>query len=60
MDEDPELAFEWYKLAAEAGDAESMYELGRLYKKGYGCGEDETLGDEWQEKAAQNGYSGGW
>ena len=60
MNEDPELAFEWYRLAAESGDAESMYDLGRCYHNGYGCEENESLGDEWQAKAKENGYSGGW
>ncbi|MBV8225364.1 MAG: protein kinase, partial [Verrucomicrobia bacterium] len=41
--------------AADAGDAEGMYSLGRLYEYGKGVAHDYTLAGQWYQKAAAAG-----
>ena len=41
-----------YKIAAEAGDALSQYQVGMMYGKGYGVAVDYEQARAWLEKAA--------
>ncbi len=53
--EEPAEQAAWFRKAAEAGDAEGMYELGvRLYQ-GRGVAEDRREAREWFQRAAQAG-----
>lgn len=49
---DPQLAFSWLTLSANAGDARSMFELYESYFFGINTQKDITQGLEWLEKAA--------
>ncbi len=42
--------------AAEAGDAEAMYELGQLYERGDGVERDDFAAVRWLARAAENGH----
>lgn len=45
------------EAADEFDDAEAMYELSSIYKRGRGVEKDPEKGMEWMIKSAQNGYS---
>ena len=49
---------EFYRKAAEKGDAEAMFNLGVMYAKGRGVGKDEKKAVEWYQKAADKGHAG--
>lgn len=46
----------YYELATQYHIVEAMYNLGRLYLKGKGVPQDEALGCEWLQKAADRLY----
>ncbi|MDR0909635.1 MAG: tetratricopeptide repeat protein [Spirochaetaceae bacterium] len=46
-----------YRAAAEAGNAEAQYNLGRCYQLGRGVERDRTKAFEWCLKAANQGYA---
>ena len=48
----------WYKRAAEQGNAESMFALAEVYKKGEGTSQNYEQAMAWYRKAAQRGYEG--
>ena len=48
-------AFEWYKKAAEQGDAWAQNKIGWLYQNGYGVIQDYAKAFEWYKKAAEQG-----
>ena len=50
--EDPESAYEWYKKAARAGDADGAYEAGRCWEDHYGVTDPAA---EWYREAASLG-----
>ena len=52
-------AVQWYRKAAEQGDAEAQYNLGLMYYKGEGVRQDLALAQEWFGKACQNGNQNG-
>ena len=54
--QDEKQAVEWYRKAAEAGNALAMYNLGWMYAKGRGVPQDEKQAVEWLHKAAQAGH----
>lgn len=55
----PTEAVRWFKLAAEQGNAEGQYWLGRVYEIGYGWGVEEDPAEalRWYTKAAEQGYA---
>jgi TPR repeat protein len=53
---DYDAAFEYYIKAAELGDAEAHYRLGRMYGEGVGVEKDKEKGVYHLEKAAIGGH----
>lgn len=52
-----ERAVEWWTLAAEQGDLESLFNLGQAYRLGLGVAKDETKAFELLLQAAQGGVA---
>ena len=50
-------AFPLFEKAAEQGNAEAQYSLGRCYYNGEGVGKDFTKGVYWYGKAAEQGHA---
>lgn len=48
-------AAEWYRKAADQGDADAQYKLGVFYENGYGVIKDEAQAMQWYKKAADQG-----
>ena len=55
IEQDKTKAVEWYRKAAEQGNAISQANLGRMYENGYGIEQDKTKAVEWYRKAAEQG-----
>lgn len=55
IEPDPEKAVYWFRKAAEAGDANSMFNIGLHYAKGHGVERDFAQAVEWMKKAADAG-----
>ncbi|MBO6026492.1 MAG: SEL1-like repeat protein [Bacteroidales bacterium] len=53
-------AAEWYRKAADMGNAEGQYELGGLYHYGEGVGQNAGEAEKWYLKAAEGNYSSAW
>ena len=54
----PEQAAQWYKRAAEAGNAEAQYHYGMLLKSGRTEEPNgPELGVQWLQKAADQGHA---
>ncbi|MBR0671894.1 tetratricopeptide repeat protein [Neoroseomonas soli] len=51
--QDRKAAAEWFRAAAEAGEAEGMNMLGRCYELGWGVPADAGRAAEWFRKAAE-------
>ena len=51
-----EQALEWYRQAAQQGNAHAMYNVGVFYDKGYGVDVDFEEASKWFRKAADNGF----
>jgi len=49
-------AVEWYKKAAEQGNAVAQYRLAEIYSRGDGVAKDENEAFKWYKKAAEHGY----
>ena len=49
-------AVRWYRLAAEAGDAEAQFDLGFMYDTGRGVPQDDAEAVRWYRLAADQGY----
>ena len=43
------------RKAAEKGDAEAQYRLGRMYDDGTGVGQSSAMAARWYRKAAEQG-----
>lgn len=50
-------AVRWFRASAQRGDAESMYVLGVLYRRGYAVEADQELARQWLERSADAGYA---
>ena len=50
-------AFEWFKKAAEQGEAVAQFNVGVLYLNGEGVEKDAKVAFEWFKKAAEHGYA---
>jgi uncharacterized protein len=46
---------EWYRKAADQGNAYAQYNIGRLYDNGWGVEKDYTKALAWYQKAADEG-----
>jgi TPR repeat protein len=57
VDEDEELALEWYKKAAGQGLAKAQYKVGTYYMKGIAVDEDPEQAKIWLQKSADLGYA---
>jgi TPR repeat protein len=57
MEQDPQQAAYWYRLAADKGHAEAQYNLGRLYASGKGVKKDEAQAERWVSASATQGYA---
>ena len=54
LTKDETKAVEWYRKAAEAGEARAMYNLGKCYEDGKGgLTKDTYKAVEWYQKAAE-------
>lgn len=49
------MAFQWYKKAAELGNAQAQDSLGDCYWNGIGVAEDTKEAEKWYEKSAEQG-----
>lgn len=49
-----EQALRFYENAAKAGDAGSQYEVAIMYRNGIGCTANESLAQEWMQRASKN------
>lgn len=49
-------AANWYRKAAEQGDAQAQYNLGLCYYLGDGLPHLQSEGEAWLKKAAEQGY----
>lgn len=58
-EKDYEKALPLLRQAAEAGNADAMVDLGRMYNRGSGVEEDDTQAVSWFRKAAEKGHAGG-
>jgi TPR repeat protein len=52
---DYETALDWYKRAAEMGNASAMRNVGLLYETGQGTAKDLTQAAAWYKRAAEKG-----
>jgi len=57
VDEDEELALEWYRKSAEQGVAKAQYKVGYLYLKGADIEKDAEKARIWLQKSADQGYA---
>jgi TPR repeat protein len=56
-DQDPEEAVKWLTMAAENGDAESMFRLSWHFLCGCGVDSNQYTGESWLRKAADQGHA---
>ena len=56
MEQNDQKAVEWYRKAAEQGDASAQNNLGWMYQKGRGVEQNLSKAREWCQKAAAQGY----
>lgn len=54
---DPEKAFEWLTMAAEAGLPNAQYTMGDVLLRGKGAKQDESAAVGWYEKASASGHA---
>jgi hypothetical protein len=55
---DYDEAVNWYRKAAEQGDAKAQNALGVMYHNGFGVKRDDKEAKKWFRKAAEQGYYG--
>ena len=55
VEQDYAAAMEWYKKAADLGNASAMVSIGNMYWNGFGVKQDYAAALEWVEKAAALG-----
>jgi TPR repeat protein len=51
-----EAATKWFRLAADKGEATSLYNLAVLYYQGYGVAKDKTVAIKLFSLAAEKGH----
>ena len=57
MEKDEREAAEWFRKAAEQGDADAQFSLGAMLVGGRGVEKDEGEAAEWFRKAAEQGHA---
>lgn len=55
VEQDAQLAVEWYRKAADAGNSTAMGNLGFMYEQGQGVKQDQNQALAWFRKSADNG-----
>ncbi len=55
VEQDYEIALEWYKKAADNGNTDAMYSIGCMFADGHGVEQDYAKAMEWYRNAADNG-----
>ncbi len=56
VNKNPQQAFKWYMLSAEAGNASAQYHLARLYEAGSGVSRSAEQALKWFALAGANGH----
>jgi len=56
VEQDYSEAAKWLSKAAEAGDKDGMYYLGKAYENGNGAERDQDKAREWYERASRLGH----
>lgn len=56
IDDEPRLAFKYFKMGAEAGDPIAMYHLGEMYYDGDAVEFNERFAVYWMQQAAKRNY----
>ena len=56
---DKALAVQWFRKAADQGNAGGQFMLGNMYDNGQGVPKDYALAVQWYRKAADQGNAGG-
>ena len=51
-----ETALEYYRVAANYGDATAMHNIGVFYERGFGVEKDLETAKYWYARARENGY----
>ena len=51
-------AMEWYLKAAQLGDAQAHYEIGRMFDEGVGVVQDDLKAKQWYAQASARGHAG--
>jgi uncharacterized protein len=54
--QDGKEAADWYRKAAEKGNAQAQYRMGVIYANGYGVEQDANEAVKWYRKAANQGF----
>jgi TPR repeat protein len=54
--QDPDEAVEWYRKAAEKGNAEAQYNLGEMYRVGRILPKDSAEAARWLKQAADQNH----
>ena len=57
MEADDAQAVQWYRKAAEQGDADAQFKLGWMYRNGRGVEADDAQAMQWYRKAAEQGHT---
>ena len=52
---DKKEAAKWYQRAAEQGQKDAQFYLGKMYESGEGLSQDFDQAKKWYQKAADNG-----
>jgi TPR repeat protein len=50
-------AVKWYRLAADHGDVNAQFALGKMYGQGKGVRQDHAEAVKWLRKAAAQGHA---
>ena len=56
MAKDYVQAADWYRVAAEHGNAKAQHALGHLYETGRGVKRNAELAKEWKSEAMKQNY----
>ncbi len=57
VSKDQTEAVKWYRMAAEQGLAEAIFELAKCYRFGIGVKRNRTTASRWLHKAAEQGHA---
>ena len=57
VDQDTQLALQWYRNAAKQGYADAQYNMGLVYTQGIGVAIDSQQALQWYRKAANHGHA---